>query len=838
VRNFDYTAATEFLSLFYEGTEHAVEFRALPNITGEFRPISRPTRDPQIVHDLCEAYDGAGRGIFFGVCTRINGRHSGKREDLAELPGLWVDIDYYKLGITLEEALAALRLCPLVPTIIISSGGGLHVYWLFREPMDVRLTDGPDTIKEDVDGALRCLAGVFAGDINSCDITRVLRLIGTHNTKDGSHRLVTVLEASWVRHEFDDLVEMLDQLRPLLRAPESAARTVEAVPDNPWTEFGKRFSFNVGIDVEQRLAAMSYEAEGANGVNVTQRDVSSSMVSRGADDETIVARILEATYRAAGIYGPKWNWKREERKIRILISDWRKKIAKTDANKPAEQRQSATVIQLRGGSAQEAPSEDETRDPAPKLLGAPLNDIGNAVRLIDHHGAALRYVVGLGWHVWDTRRYKVDPGTIDARKLCHETVRNMLLQAFDIRANTEKQGKTREAIIKFAISSGNTNKITGMLAQAEPHLAAESDDLDKDPMLLNCLNGTVDLKSGALRPHVQSDLLTKICGAGYDPTAECPIWERFVSEIFDGDGELVAFVQRAIGYSITGLTSEQVVFILHGSGSNGKSVLIETIAAVLADYVKRSPAETWISKPNNGPSNDIAALAGARFVSVVETEHEKQLAEALVKQATGGDAMTARFHYKEFFSFIPKFKLWLATNHKPRIRGSDFAIWRRILLLPFNVTFVDADKRMEGQMIKDPDLKNKLSDEFPGILAWMVRGCMAWQEIGLRPPAAVVSATESYQDSQDNVSGFIRDNCHLSRGLSCSIGLLYASYEIWCSENDEEAIPKRTFGKNLDERGYPSGQRSDKARLRKGIDLTQECRDLANERLSDSKEES
>ncbi len=371
-----------------------------------------------------------------------------------------------------------------------------------------------------------------------------------------------------------------------------------------------------------------------------------------------------------------------------------------------------------------------------------------------------------------------------------------------------------------------------MLDQAKSYIHSDSDKLDADPLLLNCTNGTIGLKECELRPHAQRDLLTKLCPVEFDRSAICPIWERFLFEIFDGDMDVIDFVQRSLGYSLTGLTTEQVVFIMHGAGSNGKSVLLETIAAVLGDYVKRSPAETWISKPYSGPSNDLAALAGARFVSVIETEHDKSLAEALVKQATGGDAMTVRFLHREFFSFVPKFKLWFATNHKPKIRGSDYAIWRRILLLPFAVTFVDADKLMDGQKVKDPDLKNRLADEYPGILAWMVRGCAAWQELGLDPPSAVRLATEGYQDAEDNVSGFIRDNCAISRGSTCTIAFLYASYEIWCAENEEEAISKNAFGRNLDERGHPPQRQTGGARMRKGIDLTLKSRTEVDKKIN------
>ena len=265
---------------------------------------------------------------------------------------------------------------------------------------------------------------------------------------------------------------------------------------------------------------------------------------------------------------------------------------------------------------------------------------------------------------------------------------------------------------------------------------------------------------------------------------------------------------------------------MYGTGANGKSVLIETITAVMGEYVRHSPAETWVSKPTGASTNDIAALVGARFVSVIETEQDRHLAEALVKQATGGDMITARFHYKEFFSYVPQFKLWFATNHRPKIRGSDYAIWRRIMLLPFAVKFVDG-KVGPGQKARDPNLKKDLRSEYPGILAWMVRGCLEWQRIGLQPPALVKDAVEAYQDREDNVSGFLRDCCGFSHGLTCGSGLLYTGYQVWCEEEGEEALAKRAFLRNLDDRGFPAGKRTMAERLRSGLDLNEEYKKKA-----------
>lgn len=478
----------------------------------------------------------------------------------------------------------------------------------------------------------------------------------------------------------------------------------------------------------------------------------------------------------------------------------------------------AKVIQFRQNQSRDQPEGDAAETPASYVQ----NDIGNALMLVEQHGRNLRYVLGPGWHAWDGKRYAHDAESVQTQKLAHEISGNLI----EI-AREEHDKDLRLKKLKWAISSGNTSRINGMLTQAKSYLHVTSNDLDSDPLLLNCRNGTVDLRTGDLLQHNHDHLITKICGTDYDPRATCPRWERFMLEIFGNDTEMVSFVQRAIGYSLTGLTSEQVVFILHGAGSNGKSVLLETIKSVLAEYVERSAADTWSEKQKNSPTNDIAKLAGARFVSVVETEKDQHIAESLVKQATGGDEMTVRMMYKEFFTFKPKFKLWFATNHKPKIKGSDFAIWRRIILIPFLVTFNSKDKLTGGQKLIDPDLETTLAEERAGILAWMVRGCLAWQDGGLKPPSIVTNATEDYQDSQDNVSAFIRDNCRLDKGIECAGGLLYASYELWCEENDESPISGKAFALNLEDRGMPSGPRTNKARIRKGVDLTQKSRDAA-----------
>ncbi len=444
------------------------------------------------------------------------------------------------------------------------------------------------------------------------------------------------------------------------------------------------------------------------------------------------------------------------------------------------------------------------------------NDIGNSRRLIDQFGEHLRYVVNVGWHAWDGKRWGLDAGEVAVRRFAHLTAKSIFAEIAHL-----ADPKAQEARAKWAISSGYTARIAGMMLQAEPHLALTADDLDTDPWLLNVANGTVDLRTGILAPHDPKNLITKLAPVSFEPDALCPVWDDFIDGIFAKDAGLIEFIQRALGYSLTGITREHVIFICHGSGSNGKSVLLETLASILDDYARQCPSDTFTAKDKSGSgiSNDIARLAGSRLVSVIETDQDKRLAEGLIKQATGGDRMAARYLHHEFFEFTPKFKLWLATNHRPGIRGTDHGIWRRIRLLPFLVTYQDADKAPSGAPIKDDKLKEKLLLELPGILAFMVRGCIEWQTHGLGSAAAVDEATAEYREQQDRLAGFIDDRCEVAPNYSCKFASLYDDYKKWCAENADTPISSKTFADRLDEKGFRPARGSHGIRMRFGIDL-------------------
>ena len=282
--------------------------------------------------------------------------------------------------------------------------------------------------------------------------------------------------------------------------------------------------------------------------------------------------------------------------------------------------------------------------------------------------------------------------------------------------------KTSDELLRHARKSSSKGGIRAMIDVAKwlPDVTVSVGLFDRDPMLLNCSNGTLDLRNGEIRGHDPPDLITKMVPVAYDPQATCPVWEAFVDRTMESDRSKIEFLQRALGYSLTGITSEQCLFVLHGSGANGKSTLMETIRELLADYAMHTTTSSLLQSKSSPIRNDLARLNGARCVSAVEIGMGRRLDEALVKQLTGGDQVTARYLYNEYFEYKPTFKLFIAANHKPDIRGVDHGIWRRIHLIPFNVTIASDDI--------DRDLPSKLRAELPGILAWAVRGCRQWQE--------------------------------------------------------------------------------------------------------------
>lgn len=436
--------------------------------------------------------------------------------------------------------------------------------------------------------------------------------------------------------------------------------------------------------------------------------------------------------------------------------------------------------------------------PTSVLLAANRTDLGNAERFAAFAGDRFRYVHTWGtWLLFDGKRWcrDIDGG---ATRWCRDTLRAVAAEA-----GTLDDTDAREQLVKHALDSESASRISAMTGLAQALLPVSNDALDTDPDLFNVDNGTLDLRTGKLRPHDRADLLTRLAPVRFDPDATCARWDAFLLRSMGGDAALVGFLQRAVGYALTGHTTEQVLLLLYGTGANGKSTFLETIRALLGDYATQTDFTTFLKREGEGVRNDLARLVGTRFVSAVEAEAGVPLAEALVKQVTGGDIITARFLFREFFEFRPTFKLWLAANHKPNVRGGDHGIWRRIRLVPFTVTIPETER--------DPQLTQKLAAELPGILAWAVRGCLDWRANGLGAPAAVMAATASYREEMDAFGGFLDEACVVHEAASVTAKELYVAYQTWCETNGERARSQKALAMGLRERGF-AAVRTKKAR--------------------------
>lgn len=421
-------------------------------------------------------------------------------------------------------------------------------------------------------------------------------------------------------------------------------------------------------------------------------------------------------------------------------------------------------------------------------LGA-LTDLGNGERLAERYGGKLRYSHPMGrWFVWDGKRWRPDD-TGQVIRYAKATVRSIYEEA----AASDDDARAKE-IARWAGRSQAKDRILAMisLAQSEPGIPVKIEELDRNPWLLNVENGTIDLRTGDLKPHDPGDLITKLAPVAYDPKAVAPKWAAFLQRVLPVEG-LRGFLQRLSGYALTGDVSEQKLPFLYGLGANGKSTYINTFMEALGDYAQQAPPELLTVKGHSHPT-ELADLMGARLVASVEVEDGKRLAESLVKQLTGGEKIKARYMRQDFFQFDPTHKVFLVANHRLEVRGTDLAIWRRIKMIPFEVT-IPEDER-------DPHLPEKLKAELPGILAWAVKGCLEWQQMGLGEPVEVSAATDEYREEQDVLALFIEDVCDVHPAATESAQTLYKEYSEWCQEQGELPETQRKFGSRLTEKGF------------------------------------
>lgn len=437
----------------------------------------------------------------------------------------------------------------------------------------------------------------------------------------------------------------------------------------------------------------------------------------------------------------------------------------------------------------------------------PETELGNSRRLVVLINGDARYdPAAKTWFVWTGRQWIRDEEGLVVR-FAKRVVDELLASAKLI---VDPDAAKRR--VAFAFRSQSAARIAGMieLAKTEPGVPIRFDAFDQQLHTLNVANGMVDLRTGGLMPHCRDAFASQLIDIEFDAEAKCPTFETSVAAILSHDPELIRYLSEAFGYAATGETREQCFFVFYGDGANGKSTVLNQIRHVLGSYAKHTPTETLIAKSGGSASNDLARLAGSRFVTAQEANADQKIADALLKQITGDEPITARFLFKEFISFRPTFKLFLATNQLPQVNGSDPAMWRRIRTIPFTRVFTPEEQ--------DRELAGKLATEEKGILAWIVRGAVSWYANGLTTPVAVEQANTEYRAEMDSVGQFLDERCQPNLHAASSAASLYASYRFHSNDNGRAPVTTTMFGRTLTTRGFRSEKRGG-TQFRVGVEL-------------------
>lgn len=488
--------------------------------------------------------------------------------------------------------------------------------------------------------------------------------------------------------------------------------------------------------------------------------------------------------------------------------------SRTDAELAAEARGDGDAAGGGGGDpggAGEAPTD---RSAGLLPSAAPWTDLGNAERLAARHGGALRHATEFGWLAYARGRW--DPGDDKpaTRRLC-ETLRSAYAAHVDAGAEPGDGKTEKDNFLKFLRASEAAGKVTAALRLAATlrGLSVDAADLDRHPHLLNVANGVVDLRTGELVRHDPALLLTQQTNLALDPAAACPRWDAFLATVFQGDLDVIEFIQRAVGYSLTGDVREETLFFFSGDGANGKSTFLETVQHVLGEYACPAPPGLVMMSRSDQHPTEIAKLRGKRFVVVSETKEGVRLDEEKVKRLASSDPISARLMRQDFFEFVPTHKLWLTSNYRPLIRGTDTGIWRRLPLIKFSVTFRKPGEALPGEPVRDDGLKDYLRNhESAGILAWAVRGAVAWHQGGLRPPPAVLEASREYREDMDWLGQFLAECCREEEGQWSASTAVYQAYREWCTRHGEQPRTHIAFGEFLGKSRLP------KRRTKRGVE--------------------
>lgn len=487
---------------------------------------------------------------------------------------------------------------------------------------------------------------------------------------------------------------------------------------------------------------------------------------------------MDSIFRESGLMRDKWDEKHG--KTTYGEATLYKAINDTNQMYTPPNREAPKKYEINFGGTKEKPKEMPTRS---------YDDTGNAQRFLDHFGELVRYD-----HM--SKKFYIYDGTVwhedrkgEIRMLVDAVIENIKHEKVIVMPEVDEE-EAVEARNKHIKKSRSNHYKNNLISELKHHVPVLPEEFDRHDMLLNTETGYLDLTSGEMKEHERELMFSMITDCEYTTKSRPDTWLDFLDDIFDGDEELIHFIHKAVGYSLTGSTKEEMMFILLGSGRNGKSLFINTIGAILGDYTANMQADSlMVKKYGSGINNDIARLHSARFVTSSEPNEGFVFDEGLIKQMTGEDKITARFLRQENFEFEAHFKIWLATNHKPVIRGTDDGIWRRLAVIPFDVQI--PEHRV------DKDLKHKLMREAPAILDWALEGCLLWQQEGLKLPDKIVKANEAYREEMDVTDQFVEDACITGDEYEIQASVFYQKYKKWCEDNSEYDIGKIKFGKRM-----------------------------------------
>jgi P4 family phage/plasmid primase-like protien len=774
-----YQESADFLAdIFGVTTEQAVELRSFTNHSGDgpARPLF--TRDMEMIAAHCSRWDGEGRGMFFGVCTRITGSHTGRRVDLAECPSLWADIDTAKLGLDKDRVVAALRPLPFPPSVIIDSGGGLHAYWLLNEAIDVT-ADGPDAESTEaaITSALKQLAGICAGDLNVCDLARVMRLPGTMNTKPevmaangGAPAGCGVIEATWARHEFDDLVEWLDWQRPAVERPDvDTDGAPTAQDDNPYLAAARRLGFKPPLDVAQALAAMRYLGEGDASIHQTQLRVSASLGSQDIDEDEIVAVLLDATHAAAGHHGATWNWRREEAAIRRMIVSARAKFGDRDQDKGQDRIVSLAKVRENRAAGNATPASNANTaqtDPTLKAREAHLiAQVGEAAiaHWSDHRGT-LMLTQGQAWTYSDGFWRVFD------EELDH-------LMRITIQGVVRAMGQN---------TSPQLLNATWRYVMEHPGLLREGIKWDAAGVIV-CRNGVIDPRTRKIRSHSEADYATGRVEADIDSAATAPIWAGFLEKAFsnvEGDGRqaMIDALAEWFGSALVRGKNREMTkgLIAYGPSRTGKTQLAQVLRALIGGRATgmraRDLEEHFGMQPLIRASAWIAddAVSSGEFL---DAERYKVIVT--------GEPVSIPRKNKDNWEGSLDIAVCLTANHLPRVKDQSHAVYNRSIVLPMTVEHDET--AAEEKSISERVIEVELG----GVLNWALEG---FARLAKRryfdPPRVMRDAVGLFEHDNNPIGAWLAGAVEASNGMMVDRRDLLASLNGWMiSEFGQDARP-------------------------------------------------